>query len=64
MFLINIHSVLLSEIIWELQWKPVKQIASWKKNPTLPVNCCSVSNGSMQPTQYIWEVIVEELTSI
>lgn len=64
MFLINIHSVLLSEIIQELQWKPVKQIASWEKNPTLPVNSSSVSNGSMQPTRHTWKLRVEDLTSI
>lgn len=41
MFLINIHSVLLSEIILELQCKPVKRIASWEKK------CKSVGSSSV-----------------
>lgn len=64
MFLINIHSVLLSEIIQELQWKPVKQIASWEKNPTLLVNSSSVSNHSMRPAWLICGLTLEDLNSI
>lgn len=64
MFLINIHSVLLSEVIQQLQWKPVKQIASWEKNPILPSNSSSISNGSTEPSQHIWELTVEDLSSI